>query len=114
MSPQVLSVAFLVLCSLLLYVLALIFAPFMTPILWSMILVRLFYPLYQWLNRKLGDRTIASAALSTLSVMLLAVLPVVYFLFLVVTETMNAYQLAMLGSKKEDCKGCPIWSQNYL
>ena len=45
-SPQVLSVTFLVLCSLLLYVLCLIFAPFMTPILWAMILVRLFYPLY--------------------------------------------------------------------
>ncbi len=95
MSPQVLSVAFLVLCSLLLYVLALIFAPFMTPILWAMILVRLFYPFYQWLTRMLGDRTTVSAALSTLSVMLLAVLPVAYLVFLVVIETINAYQLVM-------------------
>lgn len=95
MSPQVLSAAFLLLCSLLLYMLALIFAPFMTPILWAMILVRLFYPLYQWLTRKLGDRTTASAALSTLSVMLVAVLPIAYILFLVITETINAYQLAM-------------------
>lgn len=95
MSPQVLSAAFLVLCFLLLYVLALIFAPFMTPILWAMILVRLFYPLYQWLTRMLGDRTTVSAALSTLSVMLLAVLPVAYLMFLVVTETIHAYQLAM-------------------
>ncbi len=47
MSPQVLSTAFLVLCSLLLYQLALIFAPFFTPILWALILVRLFDPLYQ-------------------------------------------------------------------
>ena len=95
MSPQVLSAAFLLLCSLLLYVLALIFAPFMTPILWAMILVRLFYPLYQCLTRKLGDRTTVSAALSTLSVMLLAVLPVAYLVFLVVTETLNAYQLSI-------------------
>ncbi|MEO8325183.1 MAG: hypothetical protein ABI618_04990, partial [Nitrospirota bacterium] len=95
MSPQVLSAAFFVLCSILLYVLALIFAPFMTPILWAMILVRLFYPLYQWLTRMLGDRTAVSAALSTLSVMLVAVLPVAYIVFLVISETINAYQLAM-------------------
>ncbi|MBA3612359.1 MAG: AI-2E family transporter [Nitrospirales bacterium] len=95
MSPQVLSVAFLVLCSILLYALALVFAPFMTPILWAMILVRLFYPLYQWLNRMLGDRTSISAALSTFSVMLLAVLPVVYLAFLVITEAINAYHFAM-------------------
>ncbi|HBP89978.1 MAG TPA: AI-2E family transporter [Nitrospirales bacterium] len=95
MSPQVLSAAFLVLCSLLLYVLALIFAPFMTPIVWAMILVRLFYPLYQYLTGMLGDRTTASAALSTLSVMLLAVLPVAYLVFLVITETVHAYQLAL-------------------
>lgn len=95
MSPQILSAAFLILCSLLLYVLALIFAPFMTPILWAMILVRLFYPLYQWLTRKLGNRTTASAALCTLNVMLVAVLPVAYLAFLVITETIHAYQLAM-------------------
>ncbi len=41
MSPQVLSAAFVILCSLLLYQLALIFAPFFTPILWDSILVRL-------------------------------------------------------------------------
>lgn len=99
MSPQILSAAFLLLCSLLLYVLALIFAPFMTPILWAMILVRLFYPLYQWLTRMLGDRTSISAALSTFSVMLLAVLPVVYLAFLVITEAINAYQFAMIWVK---------------
>ena len=39
MSPQVLSAAFLILY--LLYQLALIFAPFFTPILWASILARL-------------------------------------------------------------------------
>jgi predicted PurR-regulated permease PerM len=107
MSSQVLSAAFLVLCSLLLYVLALIFAPFMTPILWAMILVRLFYPFYQWLTRKLGDRTTASAVLSTLSVMLIAVLPVAYLVFLVVTETINAYQLAMNWMKEGGLQRLP-------
>ena len=95
MSPQALSTAFLVLCFFLLYVLALIFTPFMTPILWAMILVRLFYPVYQRLTRLLRGRTTASAALSTLSVMWVAVLPVAYLLFLAITETMHAYQDAM-------------------
>ena len=60
-----------------------------------MILVRLFYPLYQHLTRILGNRTTVSAALSTLSVTLVAVLPVAYLVFLVITETIHAYQLAM-------------------
>lgn len=107
MSSQVLSAAFLVLCSLLLYVLALIFAPFMTPILWAMILVRLFYPFYQWLTRKLGGRTTVSAVLSTLSVMLIAVLPVAYLVFLVVTETINAYQLATNWMKEGGLQRLP-------
>jgi predicted PurR-regulated permease PerM len=95
MSPQVLSAAFLILCSLLLYQLALIFAPFFTPILWALILARLFYPVYQRLTSLLRGHTTASAVLSTLSVMLLAVLPTAYVLFLVITETMDAYHLAM-------------------
>lgn len=95
MSPQILSVAFLILCSLLLYQLALIFAPFFTPILWALILARLFYPVYQYLTRVLRGHTTVSAILSTLSVMLLAVLPTAYLLFLVITETIHAYQYGM-------------------
>jgi predicted PurR-regulated permease PerM len=95
MSPQVLSAAFLILCSLLLYQLALIFAPFFTPILWALILARLFHPIYLHLTALLRGHTTASAVLSTLSVMALAVLPTAYVLFLVITETMHAYQVAM-------------------
>ena len=95
MSPQVLSAAFLILCSLLLYQLALIFAPFFTPILWASILARLFYPIYQHLTSLLRGHTTASAVLSTLSVMLLTVLPTAYVLFLVITETMDAYHLGI-------------------
>ncbi|MGD9852853.1 MAG: AI-2E family transporter [Nitrospirales bacterium] len=92
MSPQILSVTFLILCCLLLYQLALIFAPFFTPILWALILVRLFYPGYERLTQTLRGRTTISAALSTLGVMLVVVLPFAYLLFLVFTETMHAYQ----------------------
>ena len=95
MSPQILSATFLVLCSLLLYLLALIFAPFLTPILWAMILVRLFFPLYLWLMRLMRGQSTLSAALSTLAVTLLAVLPIAYLAFLAITETMHAYRDVM-------------------
>ena len=95
MSPQVLSTAFLILCSLVLYQLALIFAPFFTPILWALILARLFYPLYEYLLRILRGHPTVSAALSTLAVTFMAVLPVAYLTFLAITESIHAYQTAM-------------------
>ena len=95
MSPQVLSTTFLVLCLLLLYQLALIFAPFFTPIMWALILARLFYPIYRHLVRLIGGRTTIAAALSTLTVTLVAVLPVAYLAFVAVTETVHAYQTAL-------------------
>jgi predicted PurR-regulated permease PerM len=107
MSPQVLSAAFLVLCALLLYVLFLIFAPFLTPILWALILVRLFYPLNQRLMRLMRGRATLSAALSTLAVTFLAVLPVAYLAFLAVTETIHAYQDAMAWVQSGGLKRLP-------
>ena len=107
MSPQVLSAAFLILCSLILYQLALIFAPFFTPILWALILVRLFYPLYQYLIRVLGAHATLSAALSTLAVTFVAVLPVAYLAFLAVTETIHAYQAAMVWVQGGGLKRLP-------
>ncbi len=95
MSPQTLSTAFLILCSLVLYQLALIFAPFFTPILWALILARLFFPLYESLLRLLRGQRTLSAALCTIAVTLLAVLPVAYLAFMAVTETIHAYQTGM-------------------
>jgi len=95
MPQQVLSTAFLILCTLLLYQLGLIFAPFFTPILWALILARLFYPLYQYLFRIFSGKPTLSAFLSTLAVTFLAVLPVAYVAFLAITETIHAYQTAM-------------------
>ena len=95
MSPQTLSTAFLILCSLVLYQLALIFAPFFTPILWALILARLFFPMYKSLLRFLRGQRTLSAALSTIAVTLIAVLPVAYLAFLAVTETIHAYQTGM-------------------
>ena len=61
MSSQ--AISFWVLCILLLYQLALIFAPFWTPIVWAMLLARLFCPLYQRLMRLMRGQVTLSAAL---------------------------------------------------
>ena len=107
MSPQVLSTAFLILCSLVLYQLAVIFAPFFTPILWALILARLFYPLYEYLLRLLRGQTTLSAILSTLAVTLIAVLPVAYLAFLAITETIHAYQAGMIWVESGGLKRLP-------
>jgi predicted PurR-regulated permease PerM len=93
MSPQVIS--FWVLCALLFYRLALIFAPFWTPIGWAMILARLFYPVYQRLRWLIWGQRTLSTAFSTLAVTFLAVLPMAYLAFLAINETVHAYQHAI-------------------
>ena len=107
MSPQVLSTAFLILCTLVLYQLAMIFAPFFTPILWALILARLFYPLYQYLLHLFRGKATLSAFLSTLAVTFLAVLPVAYVAFLAITETIHAYQAAMTWLQNGGLKQLP-------
>lgn len=82
MSPQTLSTAFLILCSLVLYQLALIFAPFFTPILWALILAQLFFPVYKTLLQFLRGQRTLSAGLSTIVVTVMAIMPVAYLSFL--------------------------------
>lgn len=93
--PRRLSTAFLVLFFVLLYHLLLIIAPFLTPILWALLLARLFYPVYEWLCARLRGRGTWAALLTTVVVTVLAVLPIVYVGILAVTETIHAYQKAM-------------------
>ena len=107
MSPQILSTAFLILCALVLYQLALIFAPFFTPILWALILARLFYPLYQYLFHLFRGKPTICAFLSTLAVTFVAVLPVAYVVFLAITETIHAYQAAMTWLQNGGLKQLP-------
>ena len=108
MTRQALSTAFLVLCLVVLYQLAMIFAPFFTPILWALILARMFYPLYRYLLRLSAGRATLSAGISTLAVTVIAVLPVAYLLFLVITETIRAYEAAMMWVEGGGLKRLPV------
>lgn len=92
-SVKILSTSFLVLfVVLLLYLVFAIFAPFLTPIMWSLILARLFYPVHERLARFLRGKRALSAILMTLAVMILVVLPVSYVAVLAVNESIHAYQ----------------------
>lgn len=87
MFPQGLSAAFLNLCCLLLYQLALFLAPFFTPIFRAFRMTRLFYPIFQRLTSLLRGHTTASAVRGTLRAMSLAVLPTAYVLFTPIVST---------------------------
>jgi predicted PurR-regulated permease PerM len=92
-SFKVLSTTFLVLFVVaLLYLLFRIFAPFLPPILWALILARLFHPVHERLARWVRGKRAVSAMLMTLAVMVLVVLPVSYLTVLAVNETIHAYQ----------------------
>lgn len=54
--------------------------PFIMPILWAVILAIVFYPFFNFLQRKLKGRKTLAAVLITITIIALLLLPVVYFL----------------------------------
>jgi predicted PurR-regulated permease PerM len=89
---RIFALVFLALLMGLLYLLALIFKPFLMPILWAIILVRVSYPIYRWVLVHLHGRANSAAAIMTMAVLMLAVAPAAYFVFALVQESMAAYE----------------------
>jgi predicted PurR-regulated permease PerM len=54
--------------------------PFFMPILWATILAVIFYPFYDFLQRKLKGRKSLASVLITVTIVALMIVPVVYFL----------------------------------
>lgn len=52
-----------------------ILRPFITPVIWGIIIAVAMYPLYQKLNTKLGDRRKLTAVVMTLAALLILILP---------------------------------------
>jgi predicted PurR-regulated permease PerM len=88
---QFFTASFLLLFVWLLYQLGLILQPFIAPILWAIILSRLSYPLYLRMVTWTRGQESLCAALMTLAVLFVAVLPAVYVVSLGVKETLAAY-----------------------
>ncbi len=79
---HIFGLAFFTILVLLLYQIALIFTPFLVPVLWAVMLTRIAYPLYRRVHQLLNGRASLAAALVTSGIMLLGVLPVVFVFLL--------------------------------
>ena len=88
---QLFTLCFFVILLVLLYQIAEIFSPFLRPLLWAVILTHITFPLHTRLTALLRGREVASAALLTVGIIALVVVPLVFAGFLLVQEAGNAY-----------------------
>ena len=91
---QLFSFTFFSIVLLLMWQLGIILSPFFYPIMWAVILTATFYPLYQKLLAILKERRQLGAAIMTVMVMAIAVLPALYLIFLGINEAVQAYETA--------------------
>jgi len=75
----------------LLYQIGVIFKPFLLPVLWATILAHVTFPLHTRLTSLLKERETLSAALLTIGIMAIVVVPVVFLASLLVQEAAGAY-----------------------
>ena len=88
---QLFAVCFFAVLLVLLYQIAVIFSPFLLPVLWAAILAHVTFPLHTRLITLLKGRATASAWLLTLGIMALVVVPVVFLTLLLIQEAGIAY-----------------------
>jgi predicted PurR-regulated permease PerM len=93
---QLFSVVFFAVLALLLYQIALMFRPFLFPVLWAVILAHMTYPAHVRLTARLGGRDALSAWCLTLGVLAIVVVPVLLMAVLLVREAVGA-ELAVRG-----------------
>jgi predicted PurR-regulated permease PerM len=88
--PQAFTAVFFSLLLFLLYQLALVFQPFLFPMLWAALLVHATYPLHGRLTRFFGGRDTLSAAVLTIGTLTIVVAPLVVTGVLLVREMRTA------------------------
>jgi predicted PurR-regulated permease PerM len=88
---QFFAVCFFAVLLVLFYQIAVIFSPFLLPVLWAAILAHVAFPLHTRLTTLLKGRATASAWLLTLGIMALVVVPVVFLTLLLIQEAGIAY-----------------------
>ena len=91
---QMFALGFFVVLLILLYQIAIIFRPFLLPVLWAVILAHMTFPLHRRLTALLGQRKGLSAAILTVAVIGLVVVPLVIFIVQLIEEAGSAYVLA--------------------
>ncbi|RAJ94888.1 AI-2E family transporter [Aliidiomarina maris] len=70
----------------------LILAPFWGAIFWAIALTVLFYPMYHWINQKLGDKPNISSILTIIVAILLVVIPLAILTWHIVNYATDIYQ----------------------
>lgn len=90
--PQLFTAVFFALLVLLLYQIALMFLPFLFPILWAALLAQVTFPIHDRLTRLFRGRAVLSAACLTALVLALVVIPVSLLGVLLVHEAAAAEQ----------------------
>ncbi|MBZ5694526.1 MAG: AI-2E family transporter [Acidobacteriia bacterium] len=79
---------------LLVYLVYLVFAHFLAALAWAAVLVVVTYPAYEWLARRWGSAV--AAALSTVGVTLILIVPTLFLMFAFVREAVVAVQSIQL------------------
>jgi predicted PurR-regulated permease PerM len=90
--PQLFTAVFFALLLLLLYQIALMFRPFLLPVLWAALLAHLTYPLHVRFTMLVGGREVVSAGCLTLLVLALVVVPISTMGGLLASEASTAEQ----------------------
>jgi len=91
---QLCTTIFLLVFLLLLWELGLILRPFLSPILWAVILATTTYPIYVRLLARLGHHENIAAGIMTGGVLITAVVPAVYGMILAGQQGVEAYEQA--------------------
>ena len=92
MQHQLFVLAFFLVLLVLFWQIAVIFSPFLVPVLWAVIIARMTNGLYLKLVHLLRGRDTLAAALLTCVTMFLVVFPIVFLTFLLVQESTMAYR----------------------
>ncbi len=95
MQHQLFVLAFFLVLLVLFYQIAVIFAPFLVPVLWAIIIARMTNSLYVKLVHLLRGRDTLAAGLLTFAIMFLVVFPILSLTFVLVQETTIAYRSVM-------------------
>jgi len=88
---QIFTLCFFAVVLILLYQVALVFSPFLFPVLWAVVLAHLTFPLHARLTTYFHGRETLSASVLTIGIMALGVLPVIMLSFLLVREAGSAH-----------------------
>ena len=88
---QIFALGFFIILLVLLYQIAIVFRPFLLPVLWAVILAHIAFPLHRRLSARLGNRKGLSAAILTVAIIGLVVVPLVIFIVQLIEEAGIAY-----------------------